>query len=60
MKTYPTNITAAEKTLIVDLHNQLRRQVAKGLERRGAPGPQPTAADMREMVFILLNFLFMS
>ena len=35
---------------IVDLHNELRRRVAKGLEKRGNPGPQPPAANMREFV----------
>jgi hypothetical protein len=28
----------------------LRRRVAKGLEIRGNPGPQPPAAKMRELV----------
>lgn len=47
------SITAADKTLIVDMHNKLRRQVAKGLEKRGAPGPQPAASNMREIVTLL-------
>lgn len=32
--------------VIVNKHNELRRQVAKGLETRGVNGPQPKAADM--------------
>ena len=35
---------------IVDLHNELRRTVAKGLETSGNPGPQPPAANMQEIV----------
>lgn len=50
MRTIPLNFTAADKTLIVSIHNQLRRRVAKGLETRGSPGPQPAAANMREIV----------
>jgi len=42
-------VTAADKKLIVDLHNQMRRRVAKGLEWRGSPGPQPPAANMRQL-----------
>ena len=42
-------VTAADQKLIVDLHNQMRRRVAQGLERRGSPGPQPPAADMRQL-----------
>lgn len=53
MKTIPMSITAADKALIVDAHNRLRRQVAKGLEKRGSPGPQPTATNMRELVTLL-------
>ena len=50
MKIFPLSVTAADKTLIVNIHNQMRRQVAKGLEKRGSPGPQPAAANMREIV----------
>ena len=55
MKTIPMSVTAADKTLIVDAHNKMRRQVAKGLEKRGSPGPQPTAANMREIVHYILH-----
>ena len=43
----------AEQKLVVDKHNALRRQIAKGLETRGAngSGPQPIAADMYELVW---------
>jgi hypothetical protein len=39
-----------EKQYILDLHNNIRRRVAKGLETRGNPGPQPPAANMRKLV----------
>jgi len=39
---------------IAYLHNELRRRVAKGLEKRGNPGPQPPAANMREFVSNIL------
>lgn len=38
-----------DKQAIVDAHNTLRRKVAKGLETEGAPGPQPSAANMMEL-----------
>ncbi len=50
MKVLPLKMTNADKVLIVNIHNNLRRKVAKGLELRGGPGPQPAAANMREMV----------
>ncbi|XP_032782780.2 venom allergen 3 homolog [Daphnia magna] len=48
---YPTKstISAAEITIILNVHNSYRRQVAKGLEARGAPGPQPPASNMRQL-----------
>ena len=33
----------------MDVHNALRRKVAKGLETQGASGPQPKAADMFQL-----------
>jgi len=33
----------------VNKHNALRRQIANGQERRGNPGPQPPASNMRQM-----------
>lgn len=44
-------VTEAEKRTIVGLHNKLRSTVASGQELRGAPGPQPPASDMLEMVW---------
>ncbi|GFG39604.1 hypothetical protein Cfor_02878, partial [Coptotermes formosanus] len=40
---------STDKQTIVDLHNNLRRQVAQGTESRGNPGPQPSAANMRKI-----------
>ncbi len=45
------DVLLAEQKIIVDKHNALRRQVAKGLEKRGNPGPQPPASNMRQMVW---------
>lgn len=42
--------TEDEKHLILDLHNQLRQNVASGKEKRGSPGPQPAAAFMPNLV----------
>ena len=51
MKPYAVmKMTAADKTVILQVHNSLRRKVANGLETRGNPGPQPAAANMRELV----------
>jgi len=47
---YAGFICDTEKQYIVDVHNSLRRRVAKGLETRGNPGPQPPAANMRKLV----------
>jgi hypothetical protein len=44
------SVTEADKNLIVQLHNNLRRNVAYGKETRGNPGPQPPAANMRKLV----------
>jgi hypothetical protein len=45
---------------ILDKHNELRRRVAKGLEKRGNPGPQPPAANMQGMVSKILLALHQS
>jgi hypothetical protein len=42
--------SAADKKAIVNRHNELRSGVAKGQETRGNPGPQPAAANMRNIV----------
>ena len=39
-----------EIRVILDLHNQYRARVALGQERRGRGGPQPPAANMRQLV----------
>ncbi|XP_065579922.1 venom allergen 3 homolog isoform X2 [Artemia franciscana] len=39
------------KKFIVDLHNYYRSRVAVGAETRGSPGPQPKAANMKELVW---------
>ena len=44
-------LSTADQQEIVNKHNALRRQVAKGLETQGRPGPQPSATNMREMVW---------
>jgi len=46
-----SGVDAATQQQIVDLHNELRRKVAKGLEKRGNPGPQPPASNMREFIW---------
>ncbi|CAL4080198.1 unnamed protein product, partial [Meganyctiphanes norvegica] len=42
-------LTEAEKTKVLDLHNQYRAKVALGEETRGNPGPQPSASNMRQL-----------
>ena len=44
-------MSVADQQEIVNKHNDLRRQVAKGLETQGKPGPQPSASNMRQMVW---------
>lgn len=45
------HVMSVETTeVIVKVHNDLRRKVAKGEESRGAPGPQPSASNMRKLV----------
>ena len=43
-------ITDQDKVTIVNQHNDFRRNLAKGLENRGSPGPQPSVTNMRELV----------
>ena len=43
-------VTPGEREVILHTHNTLRARVASGRERRGRPGPQPPAANMRLMV----------
>ena len=51
-------ISDDDKQAAVDEHNKVRRQLALGNEERGNPGPQPSAANMREFVSISLNMEF--
>lgn len=44
-------VSSQSAATITAMHNQLRSQVARGEERRGAPGPQPSAANMRTLVW---------
>jgi len=44
-------ISDEDKNIIVDLHNQLRSRVALGLEQRGRPGPQKSAANMMQLTW---------
>lgn len=44
-------LSQTEQQVIVDQHNALRRQIAQGLETRGVNGPQPSAADMNQLVW---------
>ncbi|MPD05502.1 Venom allergen 5 [Portunus trituberculatus] len=48
----PRGVSPQDISLIVDLHNKLRAQVARGEEDRGAPGPQPWGANMMALVNI--------
>lgn len=41
--------TEEEKKLIVEEHNRFRQKVARGLETRGNPGPQPAASNMNDL-----------
>ena len=43
-------IPRSDRDLIMNMHNSVRSLVATGNERRGRPGPQPTAANMKQMV----------
>nr|P35787.1 RecName: Full=Venom allergen 5; AltName: Full=Allergen Ves vi V; AltName: Full=Antigen 5; Short=Ag5; AltName: Full=Cysteine-rich venom protein; Short=CRVP; AltName: Allergen=Ves vi 5 [Vespula vidua] len=44
-------LTEAEKQEILKVHNDFRQKVAKGLETRGNPGPQPPAKNMNNLVW---------
>lgn len=44
-------VTPAEIATILDVHNNYRAKIARGEERRGSPGPQPPAANMKIMVW---------
>jgi len=44
-------VSPADQQSIINTHNDLRRQVAKGRETQGKPGPQPPASNMRQLVW---------
>ncbi|TRY61987.1 hypothetical protein TCAL_10710 [Tigriopus californicus] len=44
-------LNSNEMKTVVELHNKLRSGLANGQEGRGSPGPQPSAANMLEMVW---------
>ncbi|XP_042873379.1 peptidase inhibitor 15-like [Penaeus japonicus] len=44
-------VNSEERELILREHNEYRAKVAKGDETRGSPGPQPSAANMMELVW---------
>ncbi|XP_063606364.1 uncharacterized protein LOC134781210 [Penaeus indicus] len=46
-----TGVSEAEKQEILEAHNTLRAKVARGEEIAGDAGPQPTGADIRELVW---------
>ncbi|XP_045605492.1 venom allergen 5.01 [Procambarus clarkii] len=48
---HKTHLTKEEKEEVLFLHNTLRAKVARGEETRGSPGPQPPAANMRQVVW---------
>jgi len=46
---FQRGVTKQEMTEILKVHNRLRAKLARGEEKRGVPGPQPPAANMRAM-----------
>ncbi|XP_026672564.1 venom allergen 3-like [Ceratina calcarata] len=50
-KVYSTFMTDEEKDVAVTALNEVRMKVAMGLEKRGNPGPQPAASNMRILVW---------
>ncbi|XP_064091708.1 uncharacterized protein LOC135205271 [Macrobrachium nipponense] len=46
-----SGVTDADKAIILATHNNHRVTIAKGLETRGDPGPQPAGANIRELVW---------
>ncbi|XP_043468877.1 venom allergen 5-like [Leptopilina heterotoma] len=49
--TLQVGLTASQRNEVLTVHNNFRRQVASGGERRGNPGPQPRARHMPNMVW---------
>jgi len=44
-------VSKQEIQQILEVHNRYRAVIARGEERRGKPGPQPPAADMKRMIW---------
>ncbi|MPC16432.1 CRISP/Allergen/PR-1 [Portunus trituberculatus] len=44
-----SGVSSEDAAVIVALHNELRSKVARGEETRGAPGPQPSGANMKAL-----------
>jgi len=44
-------VTQQEIMQILDVHNRYRSLIARGEEKRGKPGPQPPAANMKQMIW---------
>ena len=51
-KSLRRGVTPEEQRIILDVHNKFRAKIARGEERRGRPGPQPGATNMKEMVSV--------
>lgn len=45
------DVTEKEKKAILVTHNKMRMKAAMGFEERGSPGPQPSAANMKELTW---------
>ncbi|XP_057372853.1 venom allergen 3 homolog [Daphnia carinata] len=46
-----SSVNAEEIDIILQTHNDYRRKVAKGLETSGTPGPQPSASNIRQLIW---------
>ena len=50
-------LSKSEQDTVVRLHNEMRAKVANGKESKGRGGPQPSAANMMELV-CMVCFVF--
>ena len=44
-------LSKSEQDTVVQIHNEMRAKVANGKESQGRGGPQPSAANMMELVW---------